>query len=479
VARNTFFSAVGEGSNLLLFLLGFLAARWLAPVAFGHYSAAFAYVGLFRLLPDFGMSYASTLEISRDRSLAGRLIGNLLGFQAVLSVATLALCIGIGALLFDGPTWTAVLVLSVDLILKSVKATLRFMLKAFESFGIEAASLLIERGLILGLGVAVLLAGHGLLGFVLVFAVVRSLETLGLAAYVHARVQKLEPAFDTGLWGELLRKGLPFAYAGAMIILFFQIDQVMLEQMRGAREVGFYGAPVRVLEGLTLIPRILGYALIPTMAALFPTSPDSVTSLYRRGSKYLLLAGLPIAAFGALASDRFIPFLFGAEYHASVPAAQLLLPAAVFMFLSNFGETTLACINRWTAIVVVSTVSVVLNVALNLMWIPRFGYVGAAWATLVTEAAYFLLTAAALFRYGHRIGWLSLLARPVVAAAVFALVLRAGAGLPLLAAAVAASAAYALATVLVRAWEPQEWSLLRGLVRELSGSVVSRRPPTA
>src|SRR5262249_2728385 len=73
LARNTVFAAVGEGSNLLLFLLGFLAARYLAPSAFGIYSVAFAFVGLFRILPDFGMAYASTLAISRDRSKASGL----------------------------------------------------------------------------------------------------------------------------------------------------------------------------------------------------------------------------------------------------------------------------------------------------------------------------------------------------------------------------------------------------------------------
>ena len=103
IARNTIFSAIGEGSNILLFLLGFLAARYLAPEAFGAYSAAFAFVGIFRILPDFGMAYASTLEISRDRSLAGRLIGNLLGFQGVLSILTVALCLCLGRMLFSAP----------------------------------------------------------------------------------------------------------------------------------------------------------------------------------------------------------------------------------------------------------------------------------------------------------------------------------------------------------------------------------------
>jgi O-antigen/teichoic acid export membrane protein len=459
------FSAVGEGSNLLLFLLGFLAARWLQPVAFGQYSAAFAYVGLFRMLPDLGMSYASTLEISRDRSLATRLVGNLLGFQALLSAVTLVLCLGLGALLFEGPTWTATLVLSVDVVLKAVKSTLRFLLKSHERFAAEAVSLLIERSAILVLAVLALRLGYGLLGFVLVFVVVRLLDTTGLYVWVRTRVVPIVPRRDVALWGELLRKGLPFAYAGAVILLFFQVDQVLLELMRGSREVGWYGAPVRVLEGLTLVPRILGYALIPTMAALFPHDPARVTALYARGTKYLLLAGLPVAAFGALASEPFMEFLFGPEYRPSAAASEILLPAAAFMFLSNFGETTLACVNRWRTIVIVSTLALLANLALNLLWIPVYGIVGAAWATLLTEAAYFLMTAVALHAYGHRIAWRGVALRPLLAAAVFTAALAAA--LPrmsLLPAALLASIAYLLAVVAVRALEAREWELLRGLL---------------
>jgi O-antigen/teichoic acid export membrane protein len=456
---------VGEASNLLLFLLGFLAARWLAPVSFGQYSAAFAYVGLFRLLPDLGMSYASTLAISRERSLAARLVGNLLGLQALLSFATLLLCLGIGARLFSGVTWTAVLVLSFDLVLKAVKSTLRFLLKGLERFGTEAVSLLLERALILALGALALRAGYGVLGFVLVFALVRSLDTAALFAYVHRRVVPLRLGADTALWRELFLKGLPFAYAGAMIVLFFQIDQVLLEQLRGPLEVGFYAAPVRVLEGLTLVPRILGYALIPTMAALYPQALESVTGLYARGSKYLLVAGLPIGAFGAVSAEPLMRFLFGDAYAPSAAAARLLIPSAAFMFLSNFGETTLACVNRWGTIVAVSTLCLVLNVVLNLCWIPRYGYVGAAWATLATEAAYFAAGAIALRAYGHRIGWLRLLLRPVLATLAFGLVLWAARGWALLLASVLATLVFAAATLLLGVWDRKEWEALRGLLR--------------
>jgi len=447
-----------------LFLLGFAAARLLTPVAFGEYSAAFAYVGLFRLLPDFGMSYASTLEISRNRSLAAGLVGNLLGFQAVLSVLTIAACLGIGAQLFSGATWIAVMVLSLDLILKSVKSTLRWLLKGFELFGTESVSLLIERVSILALGLAALLLGYGVVGFVLVFACVRVVDTLGLFLYVRRRTLPLSPAADLAVWQELLRKGLPFAYAGAMIVLFFQIDAVMLEQMRGPLEVGWYSAPVRVLEGLTLIPRILGYALIPTMAQLFPASPGAVTALCNRGTKYLLIAGLPIAAFGVVASDPFIRFLFGADYGPSAAAAQLLIPACVFMFLSNFGETTLACVNRFRAIVVISTGALVLNVGLNLFLIPRAGYVGAAWATLATEAFYCVATAIALQVYGHSLDWPALLAKPLLATLAFSATLWLLRGTPLIVAACAASAVFVIATLALRVWDQKEWQALKSLL---------------
>jgi len=84
LARNTVLSALGEGSIGLLFVLGLAATRILGPEGWGVFRAALAWVSFFRLLPDLGMAYAATLDISRDRSLAERVAGNLLGLQAVL-----------------------------------------------------------------------------------------------------------------------------------------------------------------------------------------------------------------------------------------------------------------------------------------------------------------------------------------------------------------------------------------------------------
>jgi O-antigen/teichoic acid export membrane protein len=444
--------------------VGFLAVRWLGPAALGEYTAAAAFVGIFRVLPDFGMAYASTLRISREPSEAGRLTGGLLGFQALLSLVTVALCLALGRQLFEGVTWLAIVVLSADLILKSVKFTLRFLLKSLELFSVEALSLLAERVAILGFGAWVLWRGRGVVAFVLVFALVRLVDVAGLWAFVHARVVPLRPSADRALWAELFRRGLPFAYAGLVVTLIFQVDAVLLEKMRGAIEVGWYRPPTLVLEGLTLVPRVLGYALIPVMASLHETHPDSVTVLYSRGCKYLLLVGLPIAAFGLLEADRFNSMLFTAAYAPSAPATRILLPAAVLMFLSNFSETTLACVDRWRSIVVASTAALGLNVALNLAWIPSRGYIGAAWATLATEAFYLAATAVAVARAGHAPSWQRLVPRPIGAACVFGAALYLGAAWPLALTAAFGSAAWVAATFLLGVWDDKERSALAQLL---------------
>ena len=63
-----------------------------------------------------------------------------------------------------------------------------------------------------------------------------------------ARVLSLRPSRDFSLWWDLLRKGVPFAYAGVVITLFFQVDAVMLEAFRGLHELGIYGAAYKLFE---------------------------------------------------------------------------------------------------------------------------------------------------------------------------------------------------------------------------------------
>jgi peptidoglycan biosynthesis protein MviN/MurJ (putative lipid II flippase) len=119
-------------------------------------------------------------------------------------------------------------------------------------------------------------------------------------------------------------------------------------------------------------------------------------------------------------------------------------------------------------------VTLVLNVSLNLLWIPDHGYQGAALATLLTEFCYFALTAGSLQRSGHRLPWLALVARPLLATAAFTAVLWATRSFGLIPSSVAASLVFAAAAWTLRLWGPDELRTLRELLRRGEGS---RTPP--
>lgn len=454
-----------------------MAARYLHPEAFGAYSAALAFVGIFRVLPDFGMAYASTLEVSRDRTIAARVAGNLLAFQFLLAGLTVALCLSLGLLVFGGDghrvTLLAIAILAPDLVLKSVKTTVRWLLKGVQRFEVEAVSLAAERSALLACGFLVLNAGQGALAFVATFVAVRLAGTLGLWAYVTRHVIPLRLRAEPRGWPELLRKGAPFAYVGLVLNLLFMVDVVILERLRGPAETGLYTAPLQILEGLTLVPRIIGYALLPTMAALHVQAPDAVRPLYRRGVKYLLALGLPVAAFGVAEGDRLALLLFGEHYQGSGPLARVLIPIAAVVFVSNFAETTLACVSRWNVVVVACTAALLVELALDFVLVPSRGGMGAALARLVAEVVYAGAVLAGVARAGHTPDAADA-AKAAVSALAFGAALWLLRPLPVLAAAGIASLVLVAATFAVRLWSAEERRFLATLLGRLYIQPASR-----
>jgi O-antigen/teichoic acid export membrane protein len=398
LARNTALAVLSEGSNAALFLLGFVAARVLGPEAFGQYGTAMALVGLFRILADLGLPAASTLAVSREPSLAGRFFGNLLGLQLLLGFVAVTLCLATGRVLHDGVTWIAVVVLCVDLLARAVQTTLRWVLRVFDRFDVDALTMTVERTLTLLLGVAALVAGGGVIGLVSVYASIRTLSAAGVLAWVRSRLLPLSPRRDAATWGALLRGGLPLAMAGTFTPLVVQLDSVLLETVCGAREVGLYRAPLRIVEGLGILPRALGMALLPALPALHARDPGALREAYRRSVGLLLLTALPVAVAGMVLPGPIVRLVFGEAYGEAAAVARLTLPVVVPFFVAHLGETLLACVGRARAIIPLALCALAVNVALALAWIPGHGRTGAAAATLAAVTVHAVLVTATVWR---------------------------------------------------------------------------------
>jgi O-antigen/teichoic acid export membrane protein len=114
-------------------------------------------------------------------------------------------------------------------------------------------------------------------------------------------------------------------------------------------------------------------------------SPERVLPLAEKFFKALVILGWPISVGVFLLAPQFNSLLH--LYQGSEPALQILALAIVFMFADNTFAATLNAIDKQNVFALVAMVGLVINVGVNLVVIPRYGYIGASWAVVATEAA--------------------------------------------------------------------------------------------
>jgi O-antigen/teichoic acid export membrane protein len=203
----------------------------------------------------------------------------------------------------------------------------------------------------------------------------------------------------------MLRYGLPLVPAALATWVIFAIDRSLLAAISGMFAVGYYALASKIAAPLFLALNAFGVAWIP-----FILSQPSHRQRELRARALTAVAcatGIGYVLI-LLLSPQLITILGGSAFHQSSRA----VPGIALGWLGwgiAFVLTTEFMISRRTKIVGIGTiVAACVNVLLNVILIPPFGFVGAAWATAATfallAATYFVLerrTAPAPYRWGR------------------------------------------------------------------------------
>jgi len=128
----------------------------------------------------------------------------------------------------------------------------------------------------------------------------------------------------------------------------------------------------------------------------------------------------------SLLAEPIIKLVYGAEFILSADVLRILIWAVAIIFVNSLIATLLTSIGKLNVLIVVSAVNVILNVGLNLLFIPTWGfglsYVGAALTTLISEVVGFAIIYQYFARNLYSLGLISQIIKPLVSASVMALV---------------------------------------------------------
>ena len=463
--RNTFLVLSARVASRLVALVTVIATlNHLGAPRYGEFQTVVNYTALVAVLVDLGFNTLYVREGARFPGEISRYLNNVISAKAVLSVAglvVLGLALGLqglGGLLAGG---FALMVLT------SYSNLLRNTLYALQRLTYEAVAIVLEALVLLGLVVLGIETHQGVVWFLWAYAASYGFSCLYFICVLGLRrMATFGPRLEWPLIRRWFWSGLPFALTFVITTVYFKIDQPLIWALRPHAEAGWYGAAYKPFESLLFVPQSMLAVAFPVMSVYYHHAQERLAPALDVFFKALVLLGWPITvgtvllAHGLSRGLRLFP--------QSEPALQILAVGIVFMFASNAFIAALNAIDKQALFTRAAAASMVVNVALNVVLIPRYGYLGASWATVVTEivllVAAYVLVARELYRAPlHRLAWKPLLAGVAMGAAIWPL--RDLTGWAILGPIVLGGAVYAGAAFLLRAMDPQELQLVRGALQ--------------
>ena len=449
--------------------------RFLGDAALGKLGFAIAITSVYGLLADPGISYFMTKEIARAPNRAGEILSSAILVRSALSVIAASAVVATVVLLGYDPAGRAVAaVLALGMLVGAASTSVRGTLVGLHKMRTVAAAPALSNFVYAGGSAAVFAAGGGVVwvaaasvvGQVAAFA----LNLKGLAG----QVRWTPPSWRVSRY--LIGGGLPFVVTGAALVIYGQIDTVMLSLLTRDAVVGWYVAAVRIMSVPQFVPAILTIVLFPALSAA-THHPESYNRIIRQAIRLVVLVNLPVAVGIGLLADQAIHVLgYPASFDHSIVPLVLLAAGIPLVAIDMVIGAALGAGDRQKYWAAVGVAAAVLNPALNLFAIPFTqrafgnGAIGTAAITTITEM-FILVLGLKLLPHGS-LGreTYSYAARCLLAAALLAAVLIPLREMPSVAIPIVAGAvAYVLASMALR-------TLTMADIRMTLGHLIARSP---
>ena len=436
-ARDILVQIVARILNLALgVIVTALVARTLGTTRFGEWSTIFVVLGLVGYFSSFGMEKVVVREVAANPELEHEWFGammlvrfSLLAPVIILSVLAIVLLHRSHQMLVAGLILTATMPFDGVSVLQLV-----FQLRVDNRVPMLVLTL---RSVLWGAAVAVSYFGGG--GMVaLAIAMAATNATASLVQTVAAlRTLERWPRPSRKRLRGLVTVGIPLGLAGVLIFAYARIDQLIVYQSAGSRAAGLYGAVYGMLDQAHFVPISILTTLTPIIAASWPLERERLRRTVGLAAELLAITSLGALAFAAAAAAPIVRLVFGADFASAAPALPVLGGAFVFICFGYLNGSLLAVLGLQGKLLRISLAALVLNVAANLILVPSYGFMAAAWVTLATEMLVFGLSLRVVWsRLGPRRPELGRGARIVLAAGLLGGALEAlraaGAGLAIL-----------------------------------------------
>ncbi|QFS43259.1 flippase [Nostoc sphaeroides] len=369
-------------------VLGVWIARYLGVQQFGIFNYATAFVALFNPLTNLGLDSLVIRSIMRNPEAKDQILGTAFWLKLGGGIGCVLLTVSSIFILRQNDQLTVGLV--------AILATAGIF-SAFDTIDIWFQSQVQSKYTIVAKNTAFIIIALLKVALIKMHAPLLAfawagLAEIGLGAAGLILVYKVK-GYSLWLWRwnfplarTLLKESWPLMLSGLTIMIYMKIDQIMLGEMIGVSAVGLYSAASRISEVWYFIPMAIASSVTPSIFAAKEVSEELYYQRIKKLIRGLVLISIVVALPMSFLSETIITLLFSNGYTTAGLILAIHIWASLFVFMGVATSSWFVAEGLTHLSLRRTLIGAITNVLLNLLLIPHYAGVGAAIATVFSQA---------------------------------------------------------------------------------------------
>jgi O-antigen/teichoic acid export membrane protein len=263
---------------------------------------------------------------------------------------------------------------------------------------------------------AVILIDLGFLWLFLVIALANFAQLVAATVILSWKFVHPVLTVERGMYRRFFKDSLVIGVGVFFYHNLFKINVLMLRWIGSIDDVAFFSVPHNLIMQLQIVPLSLSLAVFPVFSRLIATDRERLVAIYERIFRVMFVISAFAAVMLSLHAREVITLMFGSKFEQSVAAMAVVAWAMIPLTMDMLLNGLLIAMNKQRYSVIFAGVTIVLNIAASVLFIPRYGFMAAAWIAVASYTLLFVCSHYVVVRNGVAITTARTVASTVLAA---------------------------------------------------------------
>lgn len=365
--------------------------------AYGLYFTLFNLAYIFNILLDLGITNFNTRNIARHPQLLGKHLSGILSIKLLLLLFYAVITLTVGLLLgFSSRQFGLLALLCLNQFLNSLILYLRSNFEGLLLFRWDSVLSVLDRVLMIAIcGGLLYLSHHSETTFRIEWFVYAQTAAYAITAAIALTVLLRRTSLRRLHWNRafallIIKRSAPFALLVLLMASYNRIDPILLSMLSpsGDTASGIYASAFRLLDALTMIAYLVSVPLLPVYARLTHDNSgyeELRTVTQSTFSLLMVFAATSAITLSAIASP-LMQLLYTSHISESAEVFRILIFGIIPLSFTYIFGTLLTAGGQLRQLNILALSTLIINIATNLLLIPRYGALGSAWASLISQS---------------------------------------------------------------------------------------------